>query len=103
YDFSGTTAFAINSYTVTTANDVPGRDPKDWTFQGCQGTCSAGSDAGWITLDVRSGEFIAAERFQANNYSFTNFTAFQQYRLRVTANNGDAGTFQIAELEMFDA
>src|SRR5205814_5566895 len=37
YDFTGTTAFAINKYTITTGNDDGTRDPKDWTFQGCQG------------------------------------------------------------------
>src|SRR6185369_14042304 len=43
YDFSGTSSFAVNKYTITTANDQPTRDPRDWTLQGCQGTCSVGS------------------------------------------------------------
>jgi subtilisin family serine protease len=101
YDFAGTTAFAITSYTVTTANDVPNRDPKDWTFQGCQSSCSVGSDSGWVTLDTRTGQFANAARFQTNTYSFTNSTAYQQYRLRITANNGATNRLQLAEIQMF--
>src|SRR6185295_5839810 len=90
YDFSGTTSFAINRYTITTANDDGTRDPRDWTFQGCQGTCTAGSDTGWTTLDTRTNQFPAgAPRLQTTSFSFTNTTAFQQYRLRITANRGN--------------
>ena len=99
--FAGTTSFAITS-TITTANDTPTRDPRDWTLQGCQGTCAAASDTGWVTLDTRTGQFAGAARFQTNTYSFSNTTAFQQYRLRITANNGATLT-QIAEIQMFGA
>jgi hypothetical protein len=101
YDFSGTTLYAITSYTITTGNDVPGRDPKNWTFQGCQGTCTVGSDTGWVTLDTQTNQFAGAARYQTNTFSFTNGTAYQQYRLRVTANNGDTSRFQLAEIQEF--
>ena len=101
YDFAGTTAFAINKYTITTANDNPTRDPRDWTLQGCQGTCAVGSGTGWVTLDTRTGQFANAARFQTNTYTFTNTTAYQQYRLRVTANNGASLRLQIAEIQLF--
>jgi hypothetical protein len=101
YDFAGTTAFAINKYTVTTANDVPTRDPRDWTLQGCQGTCTVGSGTGWVTLDTQTGQFANAARFQTNTYTFANTTAFQQYRLRITANNGATTRLQLAEIQLF--
>jgi hypothetical protein len=100
YDFAGSTAFVITSYTITSGNDVPARDPKNWTFQGCLGTCSAGSGTGWVTLDTRTNQTFA-NRFQTNTYTIANTTAYQQYRLRVTANNGATNRFQIAELQMF--
>jgi hypothetical protein len=103
YDFSGTTAFAIDRYTITTANDVPGRDPKNWTLQGCQGTCTAGGGTGWVTIDTRTNQLAGAARFQTTTYTFTNTTAYQQYRLRVTANNGDTARFQLAEIQLFDS
>jgi hypothetical protein len=97
YDFAGSTAFAINKYTITTANDAPERDPRDWTLQGCQGSCTVASDSGWVPLDTRSNQFASAARYQTNTYTFSNTTAYQQYRLRVTANTG-GGIFQVAEL-----
>src|SRR5262249_3586851 len=66
YDFAGSTAFAINRYTITTGNDQPPRDPRAWTFQGCQASCTVGSDSGWTTLDTRTNQFAGAARFQTN-------------------------------------
>src|SRR6185436_14735141 len=101
YDFAGTTAFAVTRYTITTGNDDATRDPKDWKFQGCQGTCRVGSDSGWVTLDTRAGEFNGAARFQTNSYAFSNTTGYQQYRLRFTSNHGNASRLQMTEIQMF--
>jgi len=103
YDFAGSTAFAINKYSITTGNDYPDRDPKDWVLQGCQGSCTVDSDSGWIPLDTRTNQFAFAGRFQTNTYTFTNTTAYQQYRLRFTANqnNPPGGIFQVAEIQLF--
>jgi hypothetical protein len=102
YDFSGATAFAITRYTITTANDDATRDPRDWTLQGCQGTCTAGSDTGWTTLDTRTNQFPAGNtRLATTSFSFTNTTAYQQYRLRITANRGNTTRTQLAEIQMF--
>jgi hypothetical protein len=101
YDFAGSTAFVAKRYTITTANDIPGRDPKNWTFQACQASCTVGSNTGWITLDTRSNQFIGAARFQTNTYTFVNTTAYQKYRLRITANNGASTNMQLAEIQMF--
>jgi hypothetical protein len=101
YAFSGTTSYIVTTYTITTANDQSNRDPKDWVFQGCQGTCTAASDAGWTTLDTRTGQFSGAARFQTNAYAVANSTGYQQYRVRFTGNNGASNLFQLAEIQMF--
>jgi hypothetical protein len=101
YDFAGSAAYAVTSYTITSANDVPDRDPKNWKFQGCQGTCTAKSDSGWVTLDTRANQFVGAARYLTNTYVFANTTAYQQYRLRFTANNGNSSRLQVAEIQMF--
>jgi hypothetical protein len=102
YDFAGTDSYIITGYTITTANDLPGRDPLDWTFQGCQGSCTVGSDSGWVTLDTRVGQFFGADRFQSTFFAVSNSAGYQQYRLRFTANHGDVfGSFQIADVQMF--
>jgi hypothetical protein len=91
---------AITSYRLTAAIDFATRDPKSWTFQGCNGTCTVGSDAGWVTLHTRSGNTFTA-RHQTTGWLFSNTVAYSQYRLRVTANNGDTSAMQIGELQLF--
>jgi hypothetical protein len=100
YTFSGTNAHKITSYSITSANDVQTRDPRDWTLQGCNGTCAVSSDSGWVTLDSRKGQWFP-ERYQSKRFAFTNTTAYRQIRLRITANYGDSVT-QLEELRLFD-
>ncbi len=100
YDFSGSTANIVTRYTITSANDAPGRNPKNWKFQGCDGICTI-SSGGWVDLDTRSNESFATT-YQTNTYTFSNTTAYQQYRLRISANNGDTTYTQLAEIQMFN-
>ena len=96
YDFAGTTAYAINEYHISSANDAvtyPGRNPKNWTLQGSNNGTS------WTTVDTRTNISFTAN-YQELTFSFTNTTAYQMYRLNITANNG--GTeIQLSEIEMF--
>ncbi|MFC0006332.1 ThuA domain-containing protein [Micromonospora siamensis] len=80
----------VSRYALTSANDFPGRDPKNWTLQG------SADGVTWVDLDTRSNETFA-QRFQTKQYSFTNTTAYQHYRLNVTANSGEP-LIQLAEL-----
>ncbi|WP_329109497.1 ThuA domain-containing protein [Micromonospora sp. NBC_01699] len=81
---------AIAQYALTSANDFQGRDPKDWTLQGSTDGTS------WTNLDTRSGETFSG-RFQTKQYTFANTTAYQHYRLNITANSGEP-LIQLAEL-----
>ena len=94
YDFNGNDSYVINQYTVTSANDDPSRDPKNWVFEGSNN----GSD--WQPIDTRSNQFINAPRYDTKTYNIGNTTAYQMYRLNVTANHGN-GLLQIAEIQMF--
>ncbi|MFG3298116.1 ThuA domain-containing protein [Micromonospora chersina] len=80
----------VSRYALTSANDFPGRDPKNWTLQGSQDGTT------WTDLDTRSNETFP-QRFQTRQFSFTNTTAYQHYRLNVTANSGEP-LIQLAEL-----
>ncbi|MEU6208206.1 glycoside hydrolase domain-containing protein, partial [Micromonospora musae] len=84
----------VARYALTSANDAPGRDPKDFVLQG--------SDDGetWTDLDRRAGEKFDG-RYAAKVYSFTNKTAYGYYRLNVTANSGDA-LLQLADWNIGD-
>ena len=82
-------------YYLTSANDAPARDPKNWNV--------AGSNDGttWTTLDTRTNETFP-NRFQTKGYTFTNSTAYTYYRLNITAIS--SGTlFQLAEWQLFES
>ncbi|WP_442818637.1 ThuA domain-containing protein [Streptomyces sp. NBC_01320] len=86
---------AVVNYALTSANDSSGRDPKDWKLQGSE------DGETWKTLDTRTGETFSS-RFQTRQFQFTNSTAYQHYRLEITANSGEPLT-QLAELRLFSA
>ncbi|ACT00431.1 discoidin domain-containing protein [Paenibacillus sp. JDR-2] len=93
YKFATGVSQAVKSYTITSANDVPTRDPKNWTLQG------SNNGTTWTTLDTRTNETFA-NRFQTNTYTFTNTTSYSYYRLNITANSG-ATQIQLAEIGLF--
>ena len=86
-------AAAVNRYALTSANDAPGRDPKDWTLQGsADGTT-------WTDLDRRTGQAFG-ERFQSRTFTIAEPRSFQHYRLAITANAGEP-LIQLADLRLF--
>lgn len=88
YDFG--TAWTIKRYSITSANDLPTRDPKDWQFQG------SNDGSSWTTLDTRSNQSFAL-RTEPKTYNISGPAAYRYYRLNVTANGGDGST-QLSEL-----
>ncbi len=90
-------AKALNQYTLTSANDVPQRDPATWQFQG------SNNGATWTNLDTQSAQ-VFVNRAQTNIYNFTNTTAYIYYRLNVTANNGGSSYgIQLAEMAFYSS
>ncbi|MEU7467542.1 discoidin domain-containing protein [Streptomyces sp. NPDC044984] len=82
----------VSGYSITSANDASGRDPKDWTLRGStDGTT-------WTDLDTRSGESFT-KRHQKKSYTVDTDRFYRYFRLDVTANNGAAQT-QVAEWEL---
>jgi len=81
-------------YTMTSANDAPERDPRDWTLEGST------DGQRWTTLDRQTDQVFTA-RFQNKEYRFANTTAYQFYRLVITRNNG-AGLTQLADIALSD-
>lgn len=79
-------------YALTSANDAPGRDPRDWTLKG--------SDDGknWTTLDSRRDQSFE-RRLQTREFSFEGTTAYRQYRLEITRNSGEP-VLQLAEVQL---
>ncbi len=92
--YQSTVPAIVFRYTITSANDVPNRDPRDWNLQG------SNNGSSWTTLDTRSGQTFSS-RFLTKSYSFTNSTSYLYYRLNITNNNGETGT-QFAEWELYE-
>lgn len=91
--FVADNAAVVTSYSVTSANDFPERDPKNWVFE------ASTNGSSWTTLDTQTNQTFVA-RFAKKTYSFSNTGSYRYYRLRVTANNGGP-YFQISELQIF--
>ena len=85
----------VTKYTITSANDSPDRDPKNWTFSG------SNDGTTWTTLDTRTNQTWSG-RQTPKSFVFENSRTVNYYRLLVTANNGSTNIMtQIAELEIF--
>lgn len=82
----------VSKYTITSANDSPERDPKNWTFKG------SNNGLNWTTLDTRSNEDFP-NRFQKRDFLFSNSIGFVFYRLEMVNNGG--GILQLAEWELW--
>jgi len=91
--FGLATPAVVNRYTITSANDFPGRDPKNWTLE------ASNNGTTFSTLDTRSGQQFAG-RYLERSFSFTNSTAYRYYRLSISAGNG-AGVLQLSEWQLF--
>lgn len=93
YNFGSGDARKVTGYLLSSANDMPQRDPKNWQFEG------SNDGSTWTTLDTRTGETFNA-RFQTRAFTFSNTTAYQYYRLNVTANNGGSASYGVQLSEM---
>jgi len=82
-------ALVANQYSITSANDSPDRDPKAWRIEG------SNNGTTWTALDTKANQTFD-KRFQKKFYAFENTTAYQYYRLMITANNGGTLT-QLAD------
>ncbi|MCG8319729.1 MAG: gliding motility-associated C-terminal domain-containing protein [Cytophagales bacterium] len=83
----------VTKYSITSANDAPSRDPKDWTFEG------SNDGLNWVILDTRTNQSFPS-RFQERSFTFANSDLYQYYRLNMTENHG-SDAYQMAEWQIF--
>ena len=95
--YPGSDTHVAGQYAITSANDMPDRDPMDWHVYGVDEADNL------FLLDTRTGEAFA-NRFQRNLYSITNTTAYRGYRLEITRVKDPASAkyVQMAELEFIE-
>jgi hypothetical protein len=96
YQYANNGKFVVTQYTITSANDAPERDPRDWQLLG-----SNNGGQTWVTLDSRTNQTFSG-RFVKNSYSVSNSTAYNIYRLNIlsVANPGSANSVQLSEIEL---
>ncbi|MEP3389837.1 MAG: basic secretory protein-like protein [Reichenbachiella sp.] len=90
--YQATTSYVVTKYVITSANDVPARDPYSWTLQG------SNDGVNFSTIDSRSGQDFP-NRFQSREFTFSNAAAYTYYRLDMTNNSGNI--LQLAELAIW--
>jgi len=81
-------------YAMTSANDSPDRDPKNWTIEG------SNDGSTWTTIDTQTNQTFGARQKQYA-YKTTSTTAYSSYRLSITANAGSNLT-QLADWDLRD-
>ncbi len=87
------TPVAVGAYTLTSANDASGRDPKVWDISGSNDGIT------WTIVDSRTDYFFA-NRLQTVRFETSAPAPYNYYRMNITANNGSS-LFQMSELRFF--
>jgi len=83
----------LAGYALTSANDEPGRDPRNWELLG-----SDDDGKTWTVADRRYDE-IFTERFERRVFNLTNVAAFKLFRLQIEACAATNSGCQVASLE----
>ncbi len=90
--YKATKNYTLSSYTITSGNDAPDRDPKSWTLQGSTNGSS------WQNIDQRSNQDFP-NRNQKRTFQVTTTSSYNYYRLSMRNNSGTI--LQLSELELF--
>ncbi len=82
----------ITAYSITSADDVPDRDPSAWRLEGSQ------DGTQWTLLDERKDVPVWPQRNTSQTYTFENKTIYSCYRLVFLAVHNSDPRFQVAEI-----
>lgn len=91
YKAKGT--YRLSSYSLTSADDAPGRDPGDWIVYGST------DGKNWTAIDQQSNQKFPY-RNSTQHYNCDTEAGYRYFKLHITANNG-AETTQLAEWQLF--
>lgn len=94
FKYESPTAVLLSSYSLTSSNDNPNNDPKDWKLQ------ASNDDATWVDLDIQS-EVSFDSRSERKEYQVSTSAEYKYFKLFVTARKSNLVGFQLAEWELF--
>ena len=83
----------VNKYRIASGNDMPNRDPRDWTLSG------SFDGENWTVLDTQINQ-VFATRYLYKDYSINNYVPYEYYKLEITAKYGSDYNMQFSEWEL---
>jgi hypothetical protein len=87
----------VSGYTITSANDMPARDPRSWELLGWEE-----SEQKWISLHEVKNNLSWLNFKTPRSWTFENDAWYKKYRLHITEINGDSqNLMQMAELQIW--
>jgi hypothetical protein len=93
-EFSYSTATRLAAFSLTTANDMPGRDPSSYQIYGQR-------NGGWDLLVSGGLQLPTARHTEAPLVSMDGLSAFNSYRLVFPTLRADGNMMQIAGLKFY--
>ncbi|MDD5708821.1 MAG: hypothetical protein PHR35_23140, partial [Kiritimatiellae bacterium] len=84
----------VTTYALTSANDMPDRDPAAWRVLGSQ------DGTNWTLLDERKDEPVWEKRHSRKVFNLSNSTAYARYRIEFLGVHNQAPLFPLAEIEL---
>jgi hypothetical protein len=95
FQFPNNQQNTITRYSIASANDVPERDPRNWTLDG------SNDGSSWTVVDTQVDQSWSA-RFQRREFACSNPNAYNYYRLTITLNNGASNLTGFSEMELLE-
>ena len=97
-DFPANGPRLVLRYVLRSGNDMPARDPRDWSLEGSQ------DGAQWAMIDKRTGETFA-KRNEKRTFALATPARYAHFRLNILATSGAGQGVQLSKLELigFDA
>lgn len=87
----------VNKLVIVSANDVPDRDPENFRLK-----ASNDESPDWNIAPIGSWtNEVFSERYQYQEFSFSNEVSYTTYRLEITKNKGNSLLTQLAEIMFF--
>ena len=90
---TGTNGVTPRSYRLTSAEDVPTRDPRTWKLE------ASADGKTWMLMDEHKDETVFAQRHETRSYTITKPTAGRFFRFTFQPNPG-VTHFQVAEIAL---
>jgi len=93
FQFPEENQYTVKRYSITSANDAPERDPRNWTLYG------SNDGLNWAVVDSQLNQSWSS-RFLRREFECASPNAYSYYRLSITANNGSPNLTGFSEMEL---